>query len=344
MLSSLLLLFCATTAQAGPYKISVIADTASEERAREYIANLSNTEPYKQLIAQGYVQIVVQPKILTPDQLKCHGGTAGIERLATCDILSGPDTRRTLCPGADLCPIFTSVPNIGKGGTTFPISSSTFPWTTMLHEMTHSLGFSDDYAYTRSEAKVYCKKTMSAPNAYSSKSMPNDYATEAAAKADCLAKIPWCRVAVASGANVVTAKSDGKFVIGSPPPPSCPSDAVGVFRGGSCQAENPNTTWRPSFCPTIMGYPEMGEEFCDVMHRQAMISGYPNLIPAYYRQVIAKKIQETTKMGPITLSSTAPNPAIASCPHFYEIPSVDSLNLHDELGIFYNRCNIPMAQ
>lgn len=143
------------------YKVKVFAEPTAVDRAREFIHNLRNSEPYKQLIEQNAVLIEVAPVEITG--INCRGGNFGIKRLAKCDL----EKVNVACGKYDLCPVYTSVPDIGAGGPRFPIVSSSFPWTTMLHEVVHTYGFTDEYAYTSNETKTYCPEVANWHNGHS---------------------------------------------------------------------------------------------------------------------------------------------------------------------------------
>jgi hypothetical protein len=326
------------------YKINVIVDVVSvpakdastRKKALEFIQNIKKITPFKELIAGGFVEISDEPKMV---KLNCRGGKMGIDRLPQCDFPENdsPELEK-LINDANICPIFTSFPNVGGGGDIFPIASTTLPWTTMLHEIGHSLGLADDYAYTKEEAKKYCEEWGKASNVYSDFQMEKKYSSKEAAEEACRKNIPWCSEVTIP---VTFRGKDNFYHIGSPPPASCPSNLLGVYLGGNCQAINPSTTWRPIFCPTIMGYPDLGEEHCDTLHRQTLISGFPNLIPTYYRQAIVKRIEEEILQGPINL--TWADPKVEPCFPGYGIPSVDCLK-NNVLKTLYDGCKLPMPE
>lgn len=336
-----------------PYRITVISDDQAVAKAQEFIDNLAKTRPFDLLIAKGQIVLDPKPKIVPAKKLDCRGGKQGIARLPSCALLESKAPAdqalvKSLRGGADLTPVFTSTPGLGGseiGGTT-PILNSADPWTAMMHETFHAtFGFYDEYAYTKKEAKIFCKgETVQAPNMFSASSMPASFATEDAATEECLQRIPWCKEAAQGGAKVVTRAADGRFLIGTPPPAQCPDTRLGVYRGGACQAANPHSTWRPNFCPTIMGYPDIGEEHCTGFQRQSMLSGYPDIIPPYYQELIVNQIAFKTLMMPIQLPPNRHPAAIdtGTCPVVYGIPSVDSLNRN--IQVLYDGCKLPMPK
>jgi hypothetical protein len=296
------------------YKIKVFSEPGSEDQAQEFIQQLGQLEPFKQLITKNI--IILQPKPEVVDDLNCKGGLAGVERLAVCNL----KTVEKKCD-ADLCPIYTKVPNIGAGGKRYPIISASFPWTSMLHEVVHTFDFSDEYAYTTAETKIYCKEPTSWQNAYSQQNT-EVFSTKEAALRACKEKIPWCSFAISEGSTVIQQIENGKFIIGSPTPEKCPSTKIGVYLGGACQDKNPKSTWRPYFCPTIMGFPQLGEDYCAVKKRHKIIESAPNLLPTYYQKMIFEKIISIAKISE-TIPQKTQEPSYQ--PHIYGIPQLDKM-------------------
>ena len=118
-------------------------------------------------------------------------------------------------------------------------------------------------------------------------------------------------------------------MIGSPiPTGGCPNGNLGVYLGGNCQVKNPNSTWRPYFCPSVMGYPSLGEGTCEVTRRHRIIAHSPNLLPAYYQQSIFNTIVK--RKGLRGLSFT-PSPTESALPDFrYGLPEIDNLAHSDD--------------
>ncbi|MFL5784202.1 MAG: hypothetical protein ACJ76H_06315 [Bacteriovoracaceae bacterium] len=302
--------------------MKVFAEPGSESAAQEFIDSFKSQQPFKQLIEKKVLVVDTQP-IVDP-KISCRGGSYGIPRLAECDL----DSVKVTCGNSELCPVYTKVPSIGAGGPRFPIVSSSFPWTTMLHEVVHTFGFTDEYAYTHSEVGNYCSTSSSWVNGHSHVTKNDQeelFDTEELATYSCKTNISWCKYALDEGATVVQKTSKGKYKIGSPLPEKCPSTQIGVFSGGSCQALNPKATYRPYFCPTVMGYPTLGEEFCFVQKRHAIIKASPNLIPDYYQKMIFDKVITATEARNIAFE-TSPAETAA---HIYGIPEVDKLSGED---------------
>jgi hypothetical protein len=192
----------------------------------------------------------------------------------------------------------------------------------MLHELVHSFGFTDEYAYTQSEAPAYCV-TENWPNGHTD-SRANRFNSAAEAQNACVTRIPWCREAIAAGTPVTQQNADGSFIIGSPAPVSgCPTVTLGVYLGGGCQNKNPNSTWRPYFCPTAMGYPTLGEETCVVVRRHGIIGRSPNLIPPYYQKLIFNKIVFKKKLKNLNFSPSQSE--TVSADFRYGVPEIDRL-------------------
>ncbi len=304
------------------YKVKVFAEPGAEEKALEYIQSMSEIEPFKQLIEKKVMSIESAPTMVTG--INCRGGAYGIARLAQCDL----ENVQKGCGSADLCPVYTSVPAIGAGNQRFPIVSSSFPWTTMLHEVVHTFGFTDEYAYTKSETGTYCPNDVSWHNGHSHVTRNSEvelFKDKKSAEESCKKKIPWCGQALESGAEVVQKNAEGKYKIGSPLPANCPNVSLGVFSGGSCQAKSPNGTWRPYYCPTVMGFPSLGEEFCEVSKRHKIIRSSPNLLPEYYQLKIFTKIVSESGQDQQFENRSVPN----LDHHAYGIPEIDILSGHD---------------
>lgn len=329
---ALLLSFFIAWASAAPFKIGVVAELNAMNRAQEFINQVAMIEPFKQLIAQGALEISVAPTQVS--NLNCRGGAAGIPRLARCDLsrVNRP------CRGMNFCPLFTSVPNIGAGHPRNPISSSSFPWTTMLHEMVHSFGFTDDYAYTHGECRSYCG--VGTWNNGHSDNNANRYPTEAAALAACIRRIPWCQQAISAGTTVVQQIANGSYKIGSPAPAEgCPSTTLGVYLGGSCQNQNPNSTWRPNFCPTVMGHPSIGQERCEVDRRHAIISRSPNLLPPFYQKKIFQEVVRRTRIRGLVFRESPED--VVPAKFLYGMPELD--RHHHPEGELLNLCRDPRS-
>lgn len=310
----LLLLVSSAFAANRNYKVTVFAEPGAEERAREFSRKLISLEPFKQLSEKGIFIINTQP--LPALKTKCQGGYYGIPRLAQCKT----STIKKACKGSDLCPIFTSVPFIGAGGDPYPISSSTFPWTTMLHEFIHTFGFSDEYAYTKKETPTYCGSLINNPNEVQ---LPEAqvFSSKTDAESACVRLIPWCEEALREGSEVVSQVEEG-YKIGSPLPLSCPNDKLGVYLGAGCMKARPDSTYRPYFCPTVMGFPTIGQDHCEVQERHGIIVDSPNLIPTYYQRVLFDKIIKKSGNSGIDFETRG-----MSLPelHLYGIPEVDGL-------------------
>jgi hypothetical protein len=326
------LLFLSSAAIAAPraYKITVFAESGAEARAQEFIRELISTEPFRQLHEKQILIINDEP--LLAKNTNCKGGYYGIPRLAQCNTSS----LKKACRGSDLCPIFTNVPFIGAGGKPFPISSSTFPWTTMLHEFIHTFGFSDEYSYTATETHTYCGSLMNSPNEVQL-STAKIYQTKIEAEQACVKSIAWCAQALREGNEVVT-EVHGGFKIGSPLPPSCPNNTLGVYLGAGCMRAQPESTFRPYFCPTIMGYPKIGQDYCEVQERHAIIARMPNIIPPYFQQSLFESIIKDTGTRGITFEK---RPAELPETFIYGIPEVDGLILKPDQ--IQNKCSkIPL--
>jgi hypothetical protein len=311
---SFLAILLVSASIAGPFKISVVTEPGARERAEEFIRNFSQTEPFRQLIAQGGVEIVTTPVVIR--DLNCRGGAYDIARLAQCDL----ERADQACAGTSLCPVFTAVPNIGAGNQTRPISSGTYPWTTMLHEIGHSLGLTDEYVYPVEDAPKYCGYSPWGNG--STVSVRNNYRSQRDAERACREQVPWCAAALAEGTPVTQRLPNGSFMIGTPPPATgCPSVALGVYAGGNCQTLNPNSTWRPYYCPTIMGHPDLSEAVCPATRRHAILRRSPNLIPPYFQKLMFDHIVRTNRLRGMRFR---PAPVEAVAPDFrYRVPALD---------------------
>lgn len=314
MLWSLVLLL--SSAVAAPFKITVISEPGARERAQEFIREVSNLEPFRQLIAQRGLTISRTPVII--QDLNCRGGAFNIVRLAQCDM----DRVARPCRDADFCPLFTAVPTIGAGYQRTPIASSSYPWTTMLHEMMHSFGFTDDYPYPTADTRTYCPHGPW-PNGHTDGDS-NSYRSAAEAQRACVRRISWCQKAIDAGTPVVQPQSDGTFAIGSPvPAEGCPSVKLGVYLGGNCENQNPLSTWRSNYCPNVMGFPLIGEEVCPSQRRHLIIQRSPNLLTPYFQEVIFKQVVERKRLRGLVFT---PSPAQTAPADFrYGIPELDRI-------------------
>jgi len=310
-----LLMLASTPVHAGPFTIQVVTEPAARERAQEFIREVSAREPFRQLIAQR--GLVIRPQATVIDDLGCRGGYLGITRLAQCELSRVSDA----CAGTDFCPVYTAVPTIGAGNQFNPISSVTFPWTTMLHEMVHSFGFTDEYGYTPTEAPVYCGQ-RDWPNGHWDGDT-NQFPSKRSAEAACRRRIPWCAKAIATGTPVTHRRADGSYASGTPTPVTgCPSSDLGVYLGGSCQ-NMPGQAWRPYFCPSVMGHPELGEDLCEVSRRHLVIARSPDLLPAYYQEVIFNEVVRRKRLRGLRFQATIPGTMNED--FRYGVPNIDRL-------------------
>lgn len=303
------------SAEASSYAVKVFSEPGAEERAQEYIDKMKLLEPFKQLLAAGVFVINDSPVVVT--STNCRGGSHGIERLAQCNT----SEVSKFCDGADLCPIFTSFPLVGAGGSPYPISSSSFPWTTMLHEVIHTFGFSDEYAYTKRETGTYCGGWKDTPNERQLSRL-RFYDSEEKARKACVKLISWCEEAIKQGSQIATKAPNGKWIIGSPEPVRCPNNILGVYLGAGCMKKSPETTYRPYFCPTVMGFPTIGQDNCEVQERHHIIGRMPEILPDYYQRVLFEKI--TFKAGVKNLKFVSTPTAFPEA-FSYGIPEVDRL-------------------
>ncbi len=312
--------FLSFTVQAEAFIIKVFAEPVSESAALEFITQLNQQEPFKQLIAKKIVEINSSP--ILDSKISCRGGNLGIPRLAQCEL----STIKNECGKSELCPVFTKVPWIGAGGPKFPIVNLSFPWSTMLHEVVHTFCFTYEYAYTSSEVGNYCSSTSKWHNGFAKiGEKENVFETESELNRFCKKNIPWCKQAIAEDAVNFQKNAGGKYVLGSPLPEKCPSTQIGIFRGGSCQALAKNGTYRLYYCPTVMGYPSLGEEFCFVEKRHKIIEASPNLIPNFYQKVIFDQIISATRTRKVEFKIST----IDTADNIYGIPEVDRLSGED---------------
>ena len=199
------------------YRMGLISDPGSEESAKLFIRNISESEPFKFLIENDYLEISQEPVRLSKEELGCRNNVNGIKRLARCSFANFDNSailkkRKSITANYDLMPIIADVEGAGGGGGKHPVFDRNFPTTVMLHEILHSMGFADEYVYTKKEAEIYCtpealeksKKVNSAHLVNDGKIMENHFQNQTLAQDACVKFIPWCQEAIKQGNTVVS--------------------------------------------------------------------------------------------------------------------------------------------
>jgi hypothetical protein len=240
------------------YKISVYTDQADQSKAQEVINTFKATYPFNQY------DIEYEVKPVQASELNCRADAA-IARLPVCDthnIVLDANSRNV-----NQAIIIKDNPVYGGSGGVIPVVTSASPARVAVHEYMHTLGLSDEYEYSPSEAVTYCNgrttdnMAVIAPN-------PNGYPNDSAARSQHMGQIPWAEFI--KGETKITHSSETQLgtdtinheMYATPNATRASSrmgSVVGLYEGYTCKnAVPPMATWQPGREATIMEFTAAG--------------------------------------------------------------------------------------
>lgn len=223
-----------------PYKIVVITDEESKERAEEFKNYLLQKPPFSKMAEKLDIKIVSLKK----EEMDCKNSNPDSPRIISCDYQKLQDVQSKEV--ANLAVAFTASGSGGSGGN-IPIASKDYPIQTMFHEMLHAYGLDDEYDYSANEKTVYCSSPRNSANLVYFKDKP-PYSDDAAARKTHKNDVPWMSgisqtKMITEGLNL---GSENKFEKNG-------EQTMGLYRGGACSsADLPG--WRPYLNSIMKGY------------------------------------------------------------------------------------------
>lgn len=252
-----LISICATAFSSESYRFIIVTDHEAVAIAGKVVKLLQETEPFKSISQQ------IEIKIIEGDAsvMNCHGDTAGINRVVSCDIASVAKLAAPFGPNKILA--VTSKASGGSGGS-IPVLGAGYPISTLLHELMHSYGFDDEYQFTEADAAVYCRSKRQTINVVCFNPKPA-YQSDSQAKTIHRADITW--FALVHDNTLIThgdqLGTEAKYE----------EDEAALYRGGGCNIVTP--CWKPFWGSTIMS---------DVWLNNVVI-------PKYYQKEIIKVME-----------------------------------------------------
>lgn len=243
-----------------PYKIVVMTDEDSKERAEEFRNYLLQKPPYNKMAEKLDIKIVPLKK----EEMDCKNSMPDAPRIITCndEKLQGIQSKEQ----ANLAVAFTSSGSGGSGGS-IPIASKDYPIQTMFHEMLHAYGLDDEYEYSASEQTVYCNSPRNSANMVYFKDKP-PYSDDAFARKTHKGDVPWM-----SGIPESKKITEGSNLGSETKYENNGAQTLGLYRGGACSsARLPG--WRP--------------------YQNSIMKGYlDDTIYPFYEEVIVKNIESS---------------------------------------------------
>lgn len=223
-----------------PYKIAVITDEESKDRAEEFKSYLLQKPPYNKMAEKLDIKIVTLKK----EEMDCKNSNPDAPRIITCNYQKLQDLQSK--ESANLAVAFTSSGSGGSGGN-IPIASKDYPIQTMFHEMLHAYGLDDEYDYSASEKSVYCSSPRNSANLVYFKDKP-PYADDPTARKTHKRDVPWM-----SGIPQTKKITEGSSLGSETKFEKNGEQTLGLYRGGACSsADLPG--WRPYQNSIMKGY------------------------------------------------------------------------------------------
>jgi hypothetical protein len=133
------------------YTFGIYTDQKSRSKANEIINYFNTVVPFNEFNFDF--------KIFSIDSTKLNCKSKfGIDRLIDCN--KSYVSMKAARDGVDQAFIVSDSKKYGGSGGSIPVitSSRKTPVSMIVHEYLHSLGFGDEYTYSKSEAKLYCTK------------------------------------------------------------------------------------------------------------------------------------------------------------------------------------------
>ena len=219
-------------------KVVVFTDQEGGDRAQEQLERF-NTPPFNEYDID--FQVVYVP----PDTMKCVVTNKPVDGMVDCD--RSYINRRAQEMNADQAMVVSSAGHRGSGGS-LPVVPVQRPLGSLLHEFMHTLGFDDEYCYSKELAKIYCRNDTSEIN--NVVIVPqNPYSNDSRARGTHSGDIPW--YATIRSRTKITSQASGGRNLGTP---SRQSRRTGLFESETCHnAEPPIPMWRPNSSEIVMG-------------------------------------------------------------------------------------------
>jgi hypothetical protein len=242
------------------YKFVIFTDETTSNTSEGVADALKTTYPFSSL------NIEVEIVRVKHDELNCNKQVQDIEVSIICDnSLQFQKSAKEM--GGDQALIVKSSDVFKGSGGQVPIITSDADPRTMIHEYLHTIGLSDEYQYSASEAQIYCKDKKSAPNtAYIKPQEP--YAGDAAARSIHGKDIPWfgdikpeTKITTSNGTILGTGVIPDKkgSQVNQTPDPLILKEPTGLYRGIVCDLMvPPMPTWHPGGATTIMRFVQDG--------------------------------------------------------------------------------------
>ena len=212
------------------YQIGIYTDEPSHQKALGLVEYFKNTEPFRRLDINFNI-------------FNCKSEN-GIDRLIVCDskLVSAVAAKS----GMDQAFVVTNNPKYGGSGGSVPVitTSAETPYSMMIHEYLHTLGFGDEYAYSASEAEIYCKRSLFYINLAIIEPQPQGYSGgDAEARKIHSKDIPW--YTVIQPTTWIASNRLGT--------PGNDTNRVGLFPAQTCRKKaKPMTLWRPGSHTNVM--------------------------------------------------------------------------------------------
>lgn len=223
--------------QKDSYKILFLTDEPGGARAREVAAAFASTTPWSMF------DITTEIMEKTSEELECAEGET-IKRLITANRgLASTEASRN---GADQAIIICNLSMHGGSGGSIPVvAANARSVQVAFHEFMHTLGFSDEYEYSASEALIYCADLDHRTGVNLAHIVPLDsYASDEVARTEHSPEIPWYSNIFA--ATPIT--QDSK--LGTP---SSVTNTFGLFESATCRSAVPSIPmWKPGSATSIM--------------------------------------------------------------------------------------------
>ncbi len=229
--------FWLSSAAFAAYKIGIYTDQPSQDKSKGLVEYLKNNPPFNKFD----VEFVIYP--MSTQELNC-GPSNGIARLVTCDTQKVQNA--AFKNGVDQAFVVSNYPAYGGSGGTIPVmtTDSGIPYSTMVHEYLHTVGFGDEYPYSSSETYIYC--TQQNIRRYVNLAIIEplaSYSGDYDARNKHSNQIPWY-------GKILTETPIATSVLGTPFPDR---ELIGLFRAKTCQNSPQRiTVWKPGGSINVM--------------------------------------------------------------------------------------------